>query len=335
MARQTAVVKKTAEFKAFLIRNADKIKDVMAKGADLNRIMKVSVQAFYKTPKLQECTPDSLLLAVCNSAQLGLDPCGLLGSAYIVPYGTTAQLIVGYRGLIDLARRSGQILSIEAHVVHENERFLCIYGLDAKLEHEPCWDGEPGAVKAAYAIARLVGGAVQWEVMTKKQIDGIRARSKAGRSGPWVTDYEEMAKKTAVRRLCKYLPLTTEFAENLETMDSLDMGETVIDAGKAEVVANEPTTTERVRDKLKGKQEEATDPEPEPDEANAVRPSMSREELIARLTPLVDALDGKLELLLFAACGVDSEWADNASDAKLAMMLNRLVDAPSAAEEPA
>lgn len=205
-----------------LERAKPKLAEVLPRHLSADRLVRVTIACINRTPALLKCTQNSLLNAVMQAAQLGLEPTGVLGSAYLVPYGTECTLIVGYRGLIDLARRSGQIESIEAHVVHENDRFTCHYGLEPKLDHEPCWSGEPGNVKAVYAIAKLKDGGKQIEVMTKPQVDAIRAKSKAGGSGPWKDHYEEMARKTVVRRIAKYLPLSPELADALALDDDAD-----------------------------------------------------------------------------------------------------------------
>jgi recombination protein RecT len=205
--------------------------------AIVKRWERVIVSTIARTPLLQKCSPASLLQAITQAAQLGLEPTGVLGSAYLVPYKNNkenrydAQLIVGYRGLIDLARRSNQIESIEARVVYSNDRFRAHFGTDTKIEHEPAWEGERGAVKAFYAVAKLKGGQVQIEIMTKAEVDAIRARSKSGASGPWVTDYNEMGRKTVVRRIAKYLPLTPELADAFAT-DSNDFEEDGQQAGE-------------------------------------------------------------------------------------------------------
>lgn len=226
----TAIAKRTM-FDVLKEKIASKMNDIstalpehLRKPAVVARWERVLVSTIARTPKLQQCakSPEgiaSLLQAIQQAAQLGLEPTGVLGSAYLVPFENRkkniveAQLIVGYRGLIDLARRSGQIESIEARVVHSNDRFKALLGSESKLEHEPAWEGEPGTFKCVYAVAKLKGGQEQIEVMTKAQVDAIRSRSKAAGSGPWVTDYEEMARKTVVRRIAKYLPLTPELAD--------------------------------------------------------------------------------------------------------------------------
>lgn len=193
-----------------------KLAEVLPRHLTPDRLIRIACAATSRNRQLLACTPQSLLLAVMNAAQLGLEAGSPLGSAYLVPYGDTCQLIVGYRGLIELARRSGQIASIEAQVVHDNDEFICERGFNPVLRHIPCWKGDPGDMYAAYAIAKLTDGSSQVEVMTKAQIDAIKNRSRAGRSGPWVTDYSEMARKTVVRRLCKYLPLSVEMSKALD-----------------------------------------------------------------------------------------------------------------------
>ena len=202
--------------RGLLERSKAKFAEVLPKHLNADRLVRVTVACIARTPALGKCSQVSLLNAVMQSAQLGLEPTGVLGGAYLVPYKDQCTLIIGYRGLIDLARRSGQIESIEAHVVHANDRFRCRYGLDPVLEHEPAWEGEPGPLKAVYAVAKLKDGGRQIEVMTRAQVDAIRNRSKSGSSGPWVTDYDEMARKTVVRRIAKYLPLTPELADALQ-----------------------------------------------------------------------------------------------------------------------
>jgi recombination protein RecT len=192
-----------------------KLAEVLPKHLSADRMVRVSIACIVKTPALAKCTSTSLLNCLMTAAQLGLEPTGVLGGAYLVPFKDECTLVIGYRGLIDLARRSGQIESIEAHVVHSRDRFTCHYGLDPRLEHEPAWTGDRGDILAVYAVAKLVGGGRQVEVMTRGEVDAIRARSKSGNSGPWATDYSEMARKTVVRRLCKYLPLSVEMADAL------------------------------------------------------------------------------------------------------------------------
>jgi recombination protein RecT len=262
---ETAIQKPTAPkgalatIRDLLEQARPKLAEVTPKHLTPDRLIRVAVAAAGRTPALLKCTPGSLLNSVMQAAQVGLEPGSALGESYLVPYKDTCQLIIGYRGLISLARRSGQIASIEAHIVHEKDKFLCKYGLDAKLEHEPDWSANPGQIVAVYAIARLKDGATQLEVMTKAQVDAIRARSKASGSGPWTTDYAEMARKTVVRRLCKYLPLSIEMADALAIDDASD-GPDVIEIPPA---AAGGSKTETLKAKVAARLAPAPAPEPE------------------------------------------------------------------------
>ncbi len=199
--------------KALLEQNAGELQKVLPKHLTLERLLKVALYCIDKTPKLQECSPQSLVACIKQCAELGLEPGGALGLAYLVPYGNVCTLIIGYRGLIELARRSGKLAQIEAHVIHANDEFKVEFGLEPVLRHIPKLDGAEGAPKAVYCVARMTDGSKHVEVMTWDSVMKIKGRSKSGGSGPWTTDEEEMARKTVVRRAAKYLPLSPELAD--------------------------------------------------------------------------------------------------------------------------
>lgn len=206
-----------------------RIMDAIAAGVDFDRLARVTVSQIRKTPALMKCDPASLAGAIQEAGRLGVEP-GLLGQAYLVPYGREATLIIGYRGLVELARRSGHIAKIEARTVHANDVFDVEYGTDAKFRHKPDLFGDRGEMIGVYAEATYRdGGTVQREFMTRAEVDSIKARSKAGRSGPWVDHYEEMAKKTAVRRLIKMLPLSIEDAAAIARADAAEFEGVTVD----------------------------------------------------------------------------------------------------------
>lgn len=191
-----------------------------------DRMVKIALTAAAKSPKILECSRESVMLSIMQAAELGLEPGGALGEGYLVPYGSTCQFIPGYRGLISLARRSGQIISIEAHLVREGDDFDFALGLEPMLKHRPNLEAEePGAIKFVYAVAKIKGGGTQYEVMSKAEIEAIRKRSRAASAGPWVTDYGEMARKTVIRRLFKYLPVSVEMARALEIQAQSESGD--------------------------------------------------------------------------------------------------------------
>lgn len=184
--------------------------------------------AYDGAPTLKDCTVASLAQCLLDCAQLGLEPGGPLGRAYIIPFRdkkrgiVIATLVIGYKGLVDLAFRSGKVRSVMANVVFEKDEFDYEYGLNEKLVHRPSLEANPGELKFAYAVGRLDGGAVQWTVLPKSVVMGIKSRSRSAESkySPWTTDEAEMWKKTAIRRLSKLLPLSPEFHEALDKEDN-------------------------------------------------------------------------------------------------------------------
>ena len=199
-----------------------------------DRLIRIATTELRKTPKLAQCSPQSFLGAVIQCAQLGLEPGSALGHVYIVPFDkwkkdgnrwvlveTVATVILGYRGMIDLARRSGQIESIEAWPVYVGDAFECTLGLDPSLIHKPDWEnaGRTASdnLRFVYAVARLKDGGRQFAVMSRAEVEVIRDRTfsknrvdAAKYDGPWKTDFEQMALKTVVRRLFKFLPVSVE-----------------------------------------------------------------------------------------------------------------------------
>lgn len=237
-----------------------------------DRIIKVGLTACSKNPNLLACTRESLLQSIMQAAELGLEPGGALGEGYLVPYGKVCQFIPGYRGFISLARRSGQIISLEAHVVHEKDKFTFELGLESKLVHIPDLESDdPGKMRFVYAVAKLVGGGVQFEVMSRAQVEAIRRRSKAGNGGPWVSDYEEMSRKTVVRRLFKYLPVSVELSTALELQAGAEIGDfTTLTLGEDGEVIVEAGTGKVEPDKKPKRGaaalQEAAKPKPEPEQ---------------------------------------------------------------------
>lgn len=209
--------------KSFMESQRANLAAVLPKHVDADRMLKLALGAMRTTPKLLNCNVESLMGAVVTCSTLGLEPNTPLGHAYLIPFenrqkGTTdVQIVFGYKGLIDLARRSGQIVSIAAHEVCQNDEFHFSYGLDEKLIHKPALTsrGEPIAF---YAVAKLVGGGYAFEVMGRDQIEEIRDASQnykfAREKGKtvWGQHFVEMGRKTVLRRLFKYLPVSIELA---------------------------------------------------------------------------------------------------------------------------
>lgn len=216
------------------------------------RFTRIVLTALSSNPKLQACAPMSVMGAMMQAAQLGVEPNTPLGQAYLIPYGNVCQFQLGYKGLIDLAYRSGEVSSIQAHEVHENDTFTYEYGLEPKLRHVPA-QTDRGPVTFYYAVLKLKNGGVGFEVMSRDDVETFaRKKSKAYNNGPWKTDFDEMAKKTVLKKVLKYAPLKTEFAravasdESVKTM-KMDEPADMLDApNEIYTIENEPDKPEEV-----------------------------------------------------------------------------------------
>ena len=203
----------------FFEQNKASMAAVLPKHVSPDRMLKIALQAIRATPALMECTTKSLMGAVIQCATMGLEPNTVLGHAYLVPFRnrkegrTDVQVVIGYKGLVDLARRSGQIESIAAHAVYEADQFDLALGTEDRIHHVPHIGGDRGHVIAFYAVAKLKGGGHAFEVMSKHEVDAVmKSTQSKGAYGPWKDHYVEMGRKTVIRRLSKFLPLSVEFA---------------------------------------------------------------------------------------------------------------------------
>ena len=189
------------------------------------RFTRITLSALSTNAKLAQTTPKSFLGAMMTAAQLGMEPNTPLGQAYLIPYKNhgvlECQFQLGYKGLIDLAYRSGQVSTIQAQTVYANDEFEYALGLEPKLRHIPAKTnrGEPVFF---YAVFRTKDGGYGYEVMS---IDEVRTHakkySKAYGNGPWQTNFEEMAKKTVLKKALKYAPLKTEFVRGLSADETI------------------------------------------------------------------------------------------------------------------
>ncbi len=181
------------------------------------RFTRMVLTALSTDKKLELCTPQSFLGAMMTAAQLGLEPNTPLGQAYLIPYKNKGvlecQFQIGYKGLIDLAYRSGEVEIIQAQVVYENDEFDYELGLDPKLKHKPAKDNR-GKPIYYYAIFKTKSGGYGFEAMS---IDDIKVHAKkysqsySSEYSPWQKNFDEMAKKTVLKRVLKYAPLKSDF----------------------------------------------------------------------------------------------------------------------------
>ena len=248
-----------------------RIAAVLPRHVTPERILKALMVAASKNPAIFDCTQESICKSLMDASSLGLDCSGTLGSGYLIPFNKNSkdskgqwhkrrecQFIPGYRGLIDLARRGGQIATIEAHVVYAQDKFLLQYGTESKLNHEPYLGAKRrDEYICFYAVATLRDGTKQLEVMTLADVEKIRNEvwkknyiKPSSPSGPWHDHFGEMARKTVVRRLCKYLPLSPELEKafaleddaygNPETIDVTQIDTTNRTAALADRLGADP-----------------------------------------------------------------------------------------------
>ena len=206
----------------YLKQMAPAMQQALPKHMDVDRLLRLTMTTIRTTPELKAADPGSLLGGVMQAAQLGLEP-GLLGQCYLLPFKnnkkniTEVTFIIGYKGMIDLARRSGHIESIYAHAVYENDEFKYELGLNPTLKHTPTMDSDKGNYIGSYAVAHFKGGGYQMEFIPKTQIEKPRQTQPGGRSkySPWNNHYEEMANKTVIRHMWKYLPISVEIQRHV------------------------------------------------------------------------------------------------------------------------
>jgi recombination protein RecT len=227
-----------------------------------DKMLRVMLTECRRNQKLFTCTRDSFLGCILQCSQVGLEPSGTLGHAYLIPFEnkqkhiTECTLIFGYRGFIELARRSGQILSICTRVVRESDKFIVSYGIDEHVEHVPSEDVK-SPLKAVYCVVHFKDGGHHFELMYKPEIERIRLRAKTDKV--WSVDYEEMARKTVVRRAAKYLPLSAEFQQAIHLDETADLGhqDLTIESDELPIEeADKPTATEKALEALGGETSE-------------------------------------------------------------------------------
>ena len=219
--------KKPQTMKDYVSVMMPEIKKALPNTITPERFTRIVLSAISNSKDLQMCTPQSFLAGMMNAAQLGLEPNTPLGQAYLIPYrnhGTLeAQFQIGYKGLIDLAYRSGQVRTIYAEEVCENDEFEYELGLNPKLVHKPASENR-GKPIYYYAVFKLVNGGEGFAVMSKDDIDKHRDRfSKAAKAGfsPWSTNYDEMAKKTVIKKVLKYAPLSTDIMRSISQDETI------------------------------------------------------------------------------------------------------------------
>lgn len=219
--------KKSSTIKDYIKSMEGEIAKALPSVMTPERFTRITLSAVSNTPKLAECTPTSFLGAMMNAAQLGLEPNTPLGQAYLIPFKnnkkgiTECQFQIGYKGMIDMAYRSKEVKYIGSEVVYENDEFEYELGLNPVLKHKPARSNR-GKPIYYYAVFKLVNGGEGFQVMSQEDVlNHAQKYSKSFNNGPWKTNFEEMAKKTVLKKLLKYAPMKTEFVRAVSTDESI------------------------------------------------------------------------------------------------------------------
>lgn len=212
--------------KQLMIKMKGEIQAALPSQLASERFQRVALTAFNSNPKLQCCEPMTFIAAMMQSAQLGLEPNTPLGQAYLIPYRVKGvdkvQFQIGYKGLLELAHRSGKMKTLYAHEVRENDVFEIDYGLEQKLIHQPLLKGDRGVVVGYYAVYQLEPSGYNFIFMTKDEVlEHGKKYSKNFEGGIWEKEFDSMAKKTVIKKLLKYAPLSIEMQKAVAFDESI------------------------------------------------------------------------------------------------------------------
>lgn len=217
-AQKPAEKRERATLEGYIKALAPEIEKALPSVITPERFTRMVMTALSSNPTLGQCTPQSFLGAMMQAAQLGLEPNTPLGQAYLIPYQNhgvmEVQFQIGYKGMVDLAYRSGEISIIQAMTVYENDLFECEFGLEPKLKHVPA-DKDRGKPIKVWAAFKTKNGGFGFDVMGMDEAEKFAKKYSIpysrGKNTPWKTAFEEMAKKTILKRVLKMAPLKSDF----------------------------------------------------------------------------------------------------------------------------
>jgi recombination protein RecT len=189
---------------------------------NVDRMLRCLFTECQRTPRLLDCTPKSLFGGLIQVAQLGLELGGPAGQAYLLPFKAEATLCIGYKGFVTLAHRAGA-KSFTPRVVRAGDTFGIEYGTRAELRHVPKFPPSDEVI-GYYAVIHTPNGGVDFEYLTREQAEAHKARYALAKTGPWATNFDEMAMKTAIRKLAKRVPLSVEWVAAASLDEMADEG---------------------------------------------------------------------------------------------------------------
>lgn len=210
---------KIKDLSNFLLSRNKNLAEVAPKIITAERLIKVALSAISKNEKLMGCSMHSLYESIHTAAQLGFEAGSPLGYCHLVPYAGVCTLQLGFQGLVELARRSGRVKNVKAVIVRPADDYDSERGLNPNLYHKQRPQEKETPMIRVYAVAEMTDGTKEFEEMERWEVDKIRNNSQAYKKdkfSPWQTHYDEMAKKTVIKRLCKSLPMSPELAKAIE-----------------------------------------------------------------------------------------------------------------------
>lgn len=213
------------DLKVLLDKRKGSLSAVAAKMIRPETLVSVAISAAQSNPKLLECSPDSIFRCLLQSAELGLMAGSALNQAFLVPYKGNAQLIVSATGLCELAYRTGMVADVTAEAVFKGDVFEYELGLNPILRHIPRAESiDPNDITHVYAVVSLTNGHKKFKIMSRAEVLRIQGMSRSAGFGPWVDHWAEMAKKTVVRAVLKYVPKSVEVARAIALDNAHDTG---------------------------------------------------------------------------------------------------------------
>lgn len=279
------------QIKALMAQKAKLIQGIVPDGIDPKRLMRLALTEIQRNRNLQQCTPQSLIGSIIQCLQLGLEPDGLLGQAYIIPFKKTAQLIIGYKGMLRLINDTGKVKPVRARLVYKADEFEIEYGLNERIVHKPAFKKDDKVI-GAYCIAELKDGGFIMDYMTRDEIEHVRNSGMSGNSDAWKKHWNEMARKCPIRRAFKYMPLSKRLTRAIaldETVDAnIDQRNDLHLASSDDIEQLPPIEVETEVDKPdNASTESAQEPLPQPPPPDK---PISKEEAIEELKAKVESV---------------------------------------------
>jgi len=265
MAKSTALERKDnfTTVRDMLNTLTDAISSALPKHLTAERQIRIASTGLQKNPALLDCTAHSIVSCIIQASQLGLEPDGVTGQAYLVPFNNTktgqreCQLIPGYKGYLSLAYNSGQVDSVNAKVVHDGDKFQYNYGLNPDLIHVPVFDSKKRNVTHVYCVIKMKSGGHVFDVMSREEIEEHKKRYSHGaklKGSVWEKEWESMAMKTVIRRTLKLVPQSSDLRLAITLDESAEVGMAQKFSGM-EMGEILDVTTEQQTDQLKDKLE--------------------------------------------------------------------------------